>query len=79
MDVLQPGPILPHEGVDVTTTVAAGPAVWALVAGVALAITAAVWTWRRPGAEPERTEPETPRIGIPVVRRLPDEPSAAEN
>lgn len=79
MDVLEPGPILPREGVDVTTTVDAGLAVWALVAGVALAITAAVLIWRQPGAEPERTEPETPRIGIPVVRRLPDEPSAAED
>jgi hypothetical protein len=80
MDVLAPVPLTPQEGVDVEITVSAGPAVWTLVAGVALAIVAAVLTWRQPRLEPERVEPDTPRMGFPVmVRRLPDEPPDAEN
>jgi hypothetical protein len=80
MDVLAPVPLTPQEGVDVEITVSAGPAVWTLVAGVALAIVAAVLTWRQPRLEPERVEPDTPRMGLPVmVRRLPDEPPDAEN
>ncbi len=56
-----------------------GPGFWTLVVGVGLAIAAAVTAWRQAGAEPARVEPDTPRLGIPVVvQRLPDEPPVNE-
>jgi hypothetical protein len=67
-------PVAPREGVDVEVTVGAGPALWTLIAGAALAIVAAVMAWRQPRPGPERVEPDTPRLGFPVVVRLPDEP-----
>jgi hypothetical protein len=80
MDILGPVSVDPREGVDVQNAVGVGPALWTLIVGVALAIAAAVLTWRQPRPEPERVEPETPRMGIPVVvRRLPDEMPDPEN
>jgi hypothetical protein len=59
--------------------VTVGPGFWTLVVGVGLAIAAAVTTWRQAGPEPARVEPDTPRLGIPVVvQRLPDEPPVNE-
>lgn len=64
-------------GGDDTSSVTLGPGYWTLVVGVALAIFAAVLAWRQSRREPLRVEPDTPRLGIPVVvRRLPDEPPA---
>ena len=54
-------------------TVTVGPGFWTLVIAVGLAVVAAVLAWRQSRPEPERAEPDTPRLGIPVVvRRLPD-------
>ena len=47
---------------------------WTLAAAAVLAVAATVPTWRRPRAEQERVEPDTPRLGTPLVVRLPDEP-----
>ena len=71
VDVVQP---TPYEGVSVRVTAAFGPGLWLLVAGAGMAVAAAVVAWRRTGPDTERVEPDTPRLGIPVVRRLPDEP-----
>lgn len=57
-----------------SATSSVGPGFWSFVTGAAVAVVAAVVTWRS-GREPQWVEPETPRLGIPVVvRRLPDEP-----
>jgi hypothetical protein len=65
----------PDPSIDTSVTV--GPGFWTLAAGAGLAIVAAVTAWRRQ-ARPEavREEPDTPRLGIPVVvvTRLPDAP-----
>lgn len=53
-----------------------GAGVWTLVVGAVLALAATVLTWRQPRPDPEREEPETPRLGTPIVMRLPDEPPA---
>jgi hypothetical protein len=50
-----------------------GPGFWLLLGAVVLAGAATALTlW--PAPEPQREEPETPRLGIPVVTRLPDAP-----
>ncbi|MFL6142384.1 MAG: hypothetical protein ACJ72N_11035 [Labedaea sp.] len=63
---------IPNLGVDL----AVGSGFWLLVGAAVLAVAAALGALARPGAGPvgEREEPETPRLGIPVVVRLPDEP-----
>lgn len=72
-EMFQPPPDLDQQGIE--STVGLGPAYWTLIAGAVLAIAAAVVAWRQPRVEPERVEPETPPMGIPVgVHRLPDEP-----
>jgi hypothetical protein len=53
-----------------------GAGVWTLVAAAVLALAATVLTWRRPRPDAERVEPDTPRLGTPIVVRLPDEPPA---
>jgi hypothetical protein len=59
--------------VQESSTVTVGPGIWTLVIGVGLAAAAAVTAWRQAQSEPPRVEPDTPRLGIPVVvRRLPD-------
>jgi hypothetical protein len=70
LDIFQPQLDTPGAGSSVTV----GPGYWTLVVGVALAVLAAVLAWRQNRPEPARTEPDTPRLGIPVVVRLPDEP-----
>jgi len=59
-------------GAQGTTTASIGSGYWMLVAGVGLAVVATVLAWRHNRFEQARTEPDTPRLGIPVVRRLPD-------
>jgi hypothetical protein len=58
---------------DLTVELTVGTGFWLLVGAVVVAGLATVLTLR-PAPEPEREEPETPRLGIPVVVRLPDEP-----
>lgn len=53
-----------------------GAGVWTLAAAAVLALAATVLTWRRPRPGAERVEPDTPRLGTPIVVRLPDEPPA---
>lgn len=73
LEVLQPPPPDAVEGGPDGNDVTVGPAYWMLVAGTGTAIAAAVLTWRQHRPEPERVEPDTPRLGVPVVHRLPDE------
>jgi hypothetical protein len=67
---------IPNMAVDL----AVGSGLHVLVAAVLVAGLAAVLAVRPVGAsereEPERVEPETPPMGVPVVVRLPDEPPA---
>jgi hypothetical protein len=58
---------------DLAVRLTVGSGFWLLAAAVVLAAAASVLTmW--PARVVEREEPETPRLGIPVVVRLPDEP-----
>lgn len=64
---------------DFATSFTMGTGFWLLAAAVVAAVGAAVVAWRasrvsQPAMAREREEPETPRFGIPVVVRLPDEP-----
>jgi hypothetical protein len=65
---------IPDLGIDL----AVGRGFWLLVGAAVLAAVAALVAVRQADATPEseREEPETPRLGIPVVVRLPDEPPA---
>jgi hypothetical protein len=72
--VFEPGPVGGQEGVSVTVTSVVGPGLWMMITGAVVAIAAAVTVGRRRRPEAERVEPDTPRLGTPLVVRLPDEP-----
>lgn len=74
LTIFQPVPTPGQEEGEVVFEGGFGAGVWTLIAAAVLAIAATVPVWRRPRAEPERTEPDTPRLGTPLVVRLPDEP-----
>lgn len=61
-------------GGETQATVSVGPGYWMLVLSAALAVAAAVPAWRQNRPAPERVEPDTPTLGFPAVRRLPDVP-----
>jgi hypothetical protein len=65
------------EDPDFTISFDTGTGLWLLVGAVVLAVAAAVLSWLAERATRPvwvREEPDTPRFGVPVVVRLPDEP-----
>ncbi len=66
----------------ITISFSTGPGFWLLVGAVALAIGAAAVSWLAERVTRPvwvREEPDTPRFGVPVVMRLPDEPPKEPN